>query len=170
MASSIIGASCKNKNCDNTQKKFVQNGKLVTVLPPKCNVGTAATKEYAKQKNPDNLLVELMDLLMDIDAALEYVEELMEFGIGKLSNLAQTFTEITDPSIRFRFQKWLFFVGLVFDGKRFGASKIPLILSVKQSALAGVLEDSNHVFESTVYTNFTTRPSAIIIANQPIFR
>ncbi len=83
--------------------------------------------------------------LKQVDSEVEDVEELMEFGISKLSNLAQTFTEITDPNIRFRFQNWLFPVGLVVDGERFGTSKMPLILSVKQSTLAGVLGEINHV-------------------------
>ncbi len=32
----------------------------------------------------------------------------VEFGVNKLSNLVETFQEIEDPEIRFRFQKWFF--------------------------------------------------------------
>ena len=41
--------------------------RFITVLPPKCNVGKEASRGYDKLKNPDDLLVELVDLLSDID-------------------------------------------------------------------------------------------------------
>ena len=67
----------------------------------------------------------------------ENVEELMEFGVNKLSNLVETFQEIEDTEIRFRFQKWLFPAGLTFDGEKFGTTKIPAILQIKRTAFAG---------------------------------
>jgi len=61
----------------------------------------------------------------------------VEFGVNKLSNLVETFQEIEDPEIRFRFQKWLFPAGLTFDGEKFRTTKIPAILQIKRTALAG---------------------------------
>ena len=61
----------------------------------------------------------------------------VEFGVNKLSNLVETFQEIEDPEIRFRFQKWFFPAGLTFDGEKFRTTKIPAILQIKRTALAG---------------------------------
>ncbi len=79
------------------------------------------------------------------DAEIEDAEELLEFGIGKLSNLAETFKVIDDPNVRFRFQKWLFPAGLTYDGEKFGTTTLPLILRVKQNTLAGVLQNNSQL-------------------------
>ena len=82
--------------------------------------------------------------LNDMDETTEDVVDLMEFGVEKLSNLADTFQEIDDPEIRFRFQKWLFPAGLVYDGEKFGTTKLPTILQIKRTALAGVSCSNSH--------------------------
>lgn len=75
--------------------------------------------------------------LNEISTRTEDAEELMEFGISKLSNIAQTFQEIEDIDVRSRFQKWLFPAGLAYDGEKFGTTQIPLIYRVNKNALAG---------------------------------
>lgn len=46
--------------------------------------------------------------LNEMNDDVEDVEEMMEFGVNKLSDLVETFQKIENPKIRFRFQKWLF--------------------------------------------------------------
>ena len=77
--------------------------------------------------------------LNQMNTGMEDVEELLEFGLGKLSNLAQTFQSLDDVNVRSRFQKWLFPAGLGYDGENFGTSQLPLIYRVKQNTLAGAL-------------------------------
>lgn len=82
---------------------------------------------------------ELIKLRMDlntINEKIEDAEELMEFGISKLTNLSQTIEEIEDINVRARFQKWLFPAGITYDGEIFGTTQIPLIYRVNKNALA----------------------------------
>lgn len=81
--------------------------------------------------------------LNQINTGIEDTEELLEFGLEKLSSLAQTFQTIDDVNIRFRFQKWLFPIGLDYDGEKFGTSQLPLIYRLNKNTLAGVLADGN---------------------------
>lgn len=76
--------------------------------------------------------------ISEIDTSTYDAKDLLEFGIEKLSNLAQTFTEIKDSNVRSRFQKWLFPAGLIYDGEKFGTTRLPHILRIKRTALAGV--------------------------------
>lgn len=83
--------------------------------------------------------------LADIAGTTDDAEELMEFGLSKLTNLSHTFEAIDDINVRMRFQKWLFPAGLTYDGQKFGTSALPLIYRVKQNTLAGVLPDNSHL-------------------------
>lgn len=49
-----------------------------------------------------------------------------------MNNLNETFNEITNPDIRYRFQNWLFPLGIVFNGEKFETNKIPLIYTIKE--------------------------------------
>ena len=82
---------------------------------------TTIRLELNEMKRPD-------DSIMDI----------LEFGIKKLRNLSETIKQITDPKIRFRFQKWLFPTGLVYDGEKFGTAVLPSVLQIKRTAFVGV--------------------------------
>ena len=110
------------------EKKEIAHNLIKGVIPE--NTAQELLADYEQQETGIRLK------LNQLDNDVEDVEELMEFGINKLSNLAQTFTEITNPDIRYRFQKWLFPAGLVFDGELFGTTQIPLILSIKRSLLS----------------------------------
>lgn len=57
--------------------------------------------------------------LNQMATGMEDAEEILEFGLSKLSNLAQTFQVIEDINIRDKFQKWLFPAGLAYDGEKF---------------------------------------------------
>lgn len=76
--------------------------------------------------------------LNNMDTSMDNAEDLLEFGIKKLTNLSQTFQEIKDENIRSRFQKWLFPAGLIYDGEKFGTTRLPHILRIKRNALSGV--------------------------------
>jgi site-specific DNA recombinase len=93
--------------------------------------------EYEKEE------LDIRRKLNESNMEIEDAEVLLEFGIKKLSNLEDTFKTIEDPSVRFRFQKWLFPAGLTYDGEKFGTTRLPLILRVKQNTLAGALSDNS---------------------------
>ncbi len=76
--------------------------------------------------------------LNQMATGMEDAEEILEFGLSKLSNLAQTFQAIEDINIRDKFQKWLFPARLAYDGEKFGTTRIPLIYRLQKNALAGV--------------------------------
>lgn len=76
--------------------------------------------------------------LNQMATGMEDAEEILEFGLSKLGNLAQTFQTIEDIDIRDKFQKWLFPAGLAYDGEKFGTTRIPLIYRLQKNALAGV--------------------------------
>ena len=76
-------------------------------------------------------------------------EDLLEFGMKKLRNIKQTLREIKNPEIRFRFHKWLFPEGLMYDGKNFGTAKMPLIFRVKKNTLSGILTQKSNVVVTT---------------------
>ena len=76
--------------------------------------------------------------LNQMATGMEDAEEMLEFGLSKLSNLAQTFQVIEDINIRDKFQKWLFPAGLAYDGEKFGTTRIPLIYRLQKNALVGV--------------------------------
>jgi hypothetical protein len=48
-------------------RDYADGGRFVVVSPPNCNVGEVASRRYGSLKNPDDLLVELADLLPKID-------------------------------------------------------------------------------------------------------
>ena len=79
--------------------------------------------------------------LNNMDTSMDNAEDLLEFGIKKLTNLSQTFQEIKDENIRSRFQKWLFPAGLIYDGEKFGTTRLPHILRIQKTALAGGFVD-----------------------------
>lgn len=79
--------------------------------------------------------------LNNMDTSMDNAEGLLEFGIKKLTNLSQTFQEIKDENIRSRFQKWLFPAGLIYDGEKFGTTRLPHILRIQKTALAGSFVD-----------------------------
>ena len=84
---------------------------------------------------------ELLTLkLQNSDAA-----ELLEFGLDKFVDLRQTLNDIKEPEIRFRFQKWLFPVGLTNDGEKFGTTQMPLIFRLKKNTLTGILTQKSNL-------------------------
>ena len=68
----------------------------------------------------------------EIDNNVDDAEEILEFGLHKLENIGQLWTDIEDLHVRHRFQKWLFPAGVTYNGEVFGTSRIPLILSIKK--------------------------------------
>jgi site-specific DNA recombinase len=142
-------------NLGDTQK---QNDKTSRTLNKRLTVIKAEKKELTL-KNIKGVVSDAtaQELLLDyegeeteirlklnhLSTGMEDVEELLEFGLEKLTNLAQTFQTIEDANVRSRFQKWLFPAGLDYDGEKFGTSQLPLIYRVKQNTLAGALSNSS---------------------------
>ena len=114
---------------DNEREQIVKKN-LASVIPDRTaqfmlgnleNEETSIRLELSEIRRPDD---NIMDLL--------------EFGMSKLRNLSETIKQITDPKIRFRFQKWLFPAGLMYDGEKFGTAILPSILQIKRTAFVGV--------------------------------
>ena len=114
---------------DDERKQIVKKN-LASIIPDRTaqmmlgnleNEETSIRLELSEIKRPDD---NIMDLL--------------EFGMSKLRNLSETIKQIADPKIRFRFQKWLFPAGLVYDGEKFGTAVLPSVLQIKRTAFAGV--------------------------------
>ena len=131
------------KNNGKTRENFEK--RLTEISAEKKEIVRKNLKGIVSDKTTQEMLceyeceeTEIRLKLNEMEDDVEDVEELMEFGVNKLSNLAETFKEIEDPEIRFRFQKWLFPAGLMYDGEKFGTTRIPMILQIKRTALAGV--------------------------------
>lgn len=117
------------------EKGIVVQKNIMNILPDQ------TTREQLAEYEREEASIKMR--LHQFEAKSEDADELLSFGINKLSNLAETFAAIDDPAVRFRFQKWLFPTGLSYDGEKFGTTTLPLILRVKQNTLAGALPDKS---------------------------
>lgn len=84
--------------------------------------------KYAKRK------IELSKQLSELELNEEDPEELLAFGLDKLCDLKKTIVGIENQELRYRFQKWLFPNGIVFDGQELRTNRLPYILQIKKSA------------------------------------
>lgn len=57
--------------------------------------------------------------------------------------------DIKEPEVRSRFQKWLFPVGLTYDGEKFGTAQMPLIYRLKKNTLSGILNRTSNLVVPT---------------------
>lgn len=81
----------------------------------------------------DLALVRLQIDINDLAGQDEDVTEIAEFGFSSLQRIGTIWEEeLQDVEIKQRFQKWLFPVGIPFDGENFGTTDIPLCLSIKK--------------------------------------
>ena len=126
------------------------NKRLTTIKAEKKELTLKNIKGVVSDRTAQELLIdyeheetEIRLKLNRMSTDVEDAEELLEFGLSKLSNLAQTFQSIENPNVRSRFQKWLFPAGLDYDGENFGTSKLPLIYRLKQTMFKGVMQSDN---------------------------
>ncbi len=98
------------------------------------NITRVYTDEHTKRMLDLNMTerTRLQLEMNELDRNVDDAEEIVEFGLRKLENIGQLWTDIEDMHTRFRFQKWLFPAGVMFDGEKFGTSQIPQILSIKK--------------------------------------
>ena len=82
-------------------------------------------KNEADQKATTSNLAELQLAIYD-------TEDILDFGLNKLTGIGYTWQEIEDIYIKVRFQKWLFPVGLQYDGQNFRTTQMPLCVSIKR--------------------------------------
>ena len=122
-----------NEELEKIQKKReILAEKLISGAIP----DASARKMFEKY---DKAELEAKSELLSVRSENDDAEELLSMSYERLSDLNRTMDEIQDPERRFRFQKWLFPEGLVYDGEKFGTAKMPWIYRLKKSALAGTL-------------------------------
>ena len=109
---------------------------------------TSAHKMFDKYDKDE---LDLKSELLELRTHNDNVEELLELGFYKLTNLKQTLEDIKEPEVRFRFQKWLFPVGLTYDGEKFGTAQMPLIFRLKKEHPCGY-SDSKSRFGGSDWT------------------
>ena len=73
--------------------------------------------------------------LQQLNESDENIQEIADFGVGVLATLDEVWDEIKDLGVRYRFQKFVFPSGIVYDGKEIMTAKIPLCLRIKDEAL-----------------------------------
>ena len=133
---------------ENSAKRI--NKRLLVIKTEKKEIILKSIKGVISDATAQELLIdyeaEEVNLKLEVSklsSNLEDADEILEFGMSKLGNLAETFESIEDITIRARFQKWLFPAGVVYDGEKFGTTRLPLIYRVKQNTLAGALVDNS---------------------------
>lgn len=114
----------------NGEREQIVKKNLASIIPDK----TAKLMLSNLENEETSIRLELSEIKRPDDSIMD----LLEFGMSKLRNLSETIKQITDPKIRFRFQKWLFPAGLVYDGEKFGTAVLPSVLQIKRTALVGV--------------------------------
>ena len=100
----------------------------------KKNIKGVYTDQHTKKVLDESLQekTEIKLKLNQLNDDVDDAEEIVEFGISKLSAIGDAWKQIEDINVKSRFQKWLFPAGLAFDGEIFGTSQIPLCLSIKK--------------------------------------
>ena len=124
-------------------EKIQTNREILTEKLINGTIPDASARKMFDKYDKDELDIksELLELRTHNDDA----EELLELGFDKLTNLKQTLEDIKEPEVRFRFQKWLFPVGLTYDGEKFGTAQMPLIYRLKKNTLSGILSNASNL-------------------------
>ena len=126
-------------------------GLELELRPPSLNLqGCVFTQPFLMKKPQQSGALVIWELeakseLLTLKSQNGNAAELLEFGLDKLVDLKQTLNDIKEPEIRFRFQKWLFPVGLTYDGEKFGTAQMPLIFRLKKNTLAGILTQKSNL-------------------------
>lgn len=91
--------------------------------------------------------------LADLQLTIYDTGDVLDFGLNKLSGIGYTWQEIDDVYIKVRFQKWLFPVGISYNGEKFGTSQMPLCVSIKNdlSEEKSLLVSPERLFWNTLY-------------------
>ena len=121
-----------NEELERIQKKReILAEKLISGAIP----DASARKMFEKY---DKAELEAKSELLSIRSENDDADELLTLSYERLSDLNRTLDEIQDPERRFRFQKWLFPDGLIYDGEKFGTAKMPWIYRLKKNTQAGI--------------------------------
>ena len=111
--------------CNEKLKKIQTSREILTEKLINGAIPDASARKMFDKYDKDEL--EAKSELLTLKTQNDDSEELLEVGLNKLTNLKQTLDDIKEPEVRFRFQKWLFPVGLTYDGEKFGTAQMPLI-------------------------------------------
>ncbi len=144
-------------------EKIQTNREILTEKLINGTIPDASARKMFDKYDKDELDIksELLELRTHNDDA----EELLELGFDKLTNLKQTLEDIKEPEVRFRFQKWLFPVGLTYDGEKFGTAQMPLIYRLKKNTLSGILSNASNLVAPTGLEPVTQGSSGLCSTN-----
>ena len=149
---------CNNELSKIQTRREILTEKLINGAIP----DTSARKMFDKYDKDE---LEAKSELLTLKSQNSDAAELLEFGLDKLVDLKQTLNDIKEPEIRFRFQKWLFPVGLTYDGEKFGTAKMPLIFRLKKNTLAGILTQKSSLVAPTGLEPVTQGSSGLCSTN-----
>ena len=98
------------------------------------NIAGVFSDEHAKKMLAANSLerTKINLELSGYDYLDQDLEEMIEDGASSLEDISALWEGLEDIHIKQRFQKWLFPLGVVYDGEKFGTSQLPLCISIKK--------------------------------------